>query len=503
MNASSLTGAGLARLEQVITIEMAWTLHQARIKVVDALLEEVREHVLLSLPDELGLGDIGPWTRRLVADYLERVLEHSYRGPQAEQAGLPTVDETWRQAIEEACDPMALAVLRLRFGDGLPPAEVARHCGLDLSSLQAVIEGLRELMRAEARARIGAVSGGVAWTDALLARVVTAVGASCPEASTLVGIVQGREPVSRQEQRLQAHASSCPHCARGVRLLRAGILQPVHLEAPGQHSTLPSGTVHMLALHLHPRARQHLRGLAGALGRGVLRVGEDSLLVDLALSPGWKDVLAQRARMGLPSRDQVRGAVYRGPGRCTSRVVIGPAPVTVLELSRARPWGEVDEIPALPDPLPPPPSVARWWSMAVAIGALAVLVGCWALLVRKDRAAYPIQAHISDGGGAVIARFDVDDHAFVNAYTFGPDGVVPKLESSTSADKAMLATGDGDFELITLEPGVVIVSAPGPIADLGKVWRRSDLLSEGAEGIRERILTLQPDSDVAVFWDGD
>jgi hypothetical protein len=501
MHGSPPSGLDAARLEQVITIELAWSLHQARIKVVDALLEEVREHVQLSMPEGLGLAESGTWARRLVADYLERVLEHSYRGPQQEQAGLPQVDESWRHAIEAACDPMALAVLRLRYGDGLTPSEVAQHCSLDLSSLQAVIEGLRELVRAEARARLGSVGPGVAWSDGLLTRVATAVGSSCPDASILIGIVQGHQPVTRQEQRLHAHAGACPHCARGVRLLRAGILQPRHLSGLGE---APRGgeRVHLLALHLHPQARQHLRGLAGALGR-VLRVGEDSLLVDLGRSPGWKEVLAQRARMGLPSRDQIRGAQHRGPGRWTSRVVIGPAPVTALDLSRARPWGEVDDIPALPDPLPPPPSVARWWSLAAAVGAIAVLVGGWVLLEREDLATYPLAAKISDGGGAVVARFDVDDLAFVNAYTFGPDGVTPMLLSVRAADKAELATGDGDFEIVTLDPGLVIVSSPRAIADLDQVWRSPMLLSEGAEGIRQRILAIQPDSDVAVFWDGD
>jgi hypothetical protein len=501
MHGSPSSGPDAARLEQIITIELAWSLHQARIKVVDALLEEVREHVLLSMPDGLDLAEVGPWTRRLVADYLERVLEHSYRGPQQEQANLPAVDESWRHAIEAACDPMALAVLRLRYGDGLTPSEVAQHCGLDLSSLQAVIEGLRELIRAEARSRLGSVGPGVAWSDALLTRVATSVGVSCPDGEILIGIVQGHQPVTQQEQRLHAHAGACPHCARGVRLLRAGILQPRHLRGLGQ-TLRPADTVHLLALHLHPHARQHLRGLAGALGR-VLRVGEDSLLVDLSRSPDWKDVLAQRARMGLPSRDQIRGALHRGPGRWSSRLVIGPAPVTALDLSRARPWGEVDDIPALPDPLPPPPSVARWWSVAAAVGTVAVLVGGWVLLEREDLAVYPLTAQITDGGGAVVARFDVDDLAFVNAYTFGPDGVTPELESATAADKAKLATGDGDFQLVTLEPGLVIVSSPGPIADLDQVWRSRELLSEGAAGIRERILAIQPDSDVAVFWDGD
>ncbi len=484
------------------TIELAWTLHQARIRVVDALLEEVQEHVLLCLPDAVVLSELGPLTRRFVADYLERVLEHSYRGPQAEQAGLPAVDESWRDAVERSCDPMSLAVFRLRYGDGLPPAEVGRHCGLDLSSLQAVIEGLRELMREEVRVRTGSAGVGVAWIDALLTRVATAAGESCPDAAVLVSIAQELEPVSRQERRLRAHVDACPHCARGVRLLRAGILRPDHLlSTEGLASA--EDEVQLLAVHLHPQARQHLRGLAGAFGRAVLRVGEDSLLVNIARAPEWKEVLAERTRMGLPSRDQLRGALYRGRGRWTSRVVIGPAPITALELSRAKPWGEVDDIPSLPEPLPPPPSVARWWTGAVAVGTLAVLLGSWVLLEREDLASFPLDARLIDGGGAVVARFDVDDRAYVNIYSIGPDGITARLESSTAADKMDLATGEGDFELITLEQGLVIVSAPAPIGDLAQVWTGLDLSVGGAEAIRQRISNLHPDSDVAVFWDGD
>ncbi len=491
------------RLRQVVTVELAWKLHQARIRVVDALVDEVREHVMLSLPSGLAPPDVGPWTRRLVADYLGRVLEHSYRGPQPEERGLPRVDETWRQAIEVACDPLTLAVLRLRYGDGLPAAQVARHCRLDPSSLQAIIEGLRELMRSEARARTDdGVQQGVAWIDALLEKVAGAAGASCPDASVLVGVLHGSQPTSRMEQRQHDHVDGCPHCARGVRLLRAGILLPDQLLEPPE-SDKPPATVDLLAIHVHPHARQHVKALAGAFGRAVLLVGEDSLLVDTSRAKDWKALLAERARMGLPSRDQVRGAVFGGPGRWTARVAIGPAPVHALELSRARPWGEVDGIPALPEPLPPPPSVARWWTGAVGVGAVAVLVGGWVLLEREQHATFPISAELRAGGGAIVARFDVDDRAYVNAYTIGTGGVATELESRSAADKASMATGDGDFELVTLESGLVIVSAPAPLDDLEQLFGSRDLLSRGPQGIRERIQALHPDSDVAVFLAGD
>ncbi len=490
------------RLRQVITVELAWKLHQARIRVVDALVEEVREHVLLSLPEQLTLADAGAWTRRLVADYLERVLEHSYRGPRAEQRGLPRVDESWRQAIELGCDPLALAVLRLRYGDGLPPAQVAQLCQLDLSSLQAVIEGLRELARGEARARRGdAVQPGVAWTDALLEKIASAAGASCPDAAVLVSVAQGLEPSSRMEQRQRAHVDNCPHCARGVRLLRAGILR--HDQILDLPSAPEAPTVNLLALHVHPHARQHVKALTAAFGRAALRVGEDSLLVDVRRATEWRQLLADRARMGRPSRDQVRGSLLDGPGRWSSRVAIGPTPVRALELSRARPWGEVDGIPALPDPLPPPPSVARWWTGAVAAGALAVLVGSWVLLEREQAATFPIFAELRDGGGALAARFDVDDRAYLNAYVISEEGVKTELESRSAADKAALATGDGDFELVTLGSGLIIVSAPTPVDDLGPILDSPGLLVDGPEGVRDRIQAVHPDSDVAVFLAGD
>lgn len=501
MSAPSLLSA--TRVHQIVTVEAAWCLHRARIRISDALLDEVREHVLLSLPTAASLTDLGHLTQRLVADYLDRVVDHGYRGPLPDTTGLPQADEGWRLAIEEACDPLSLAVLRLHYGDGQPEGQVARQCRVDVGTVRAVCEGLRELARAEARVRLQAPAPpGLAWSDALLARVAGTFGASCPDAALLLPLLGGGEPDGGQERRAREHAETCPHCSRAVRLLRAGLLSPLQL-CPAEPPRRPEGTVGLLALLLHPHARQHLKGLMAALRPGVLRVGSDALLVDIGRVPEWKDALAQRTRMGLPSRDHLRGALHRGPGRWTSRVVLGPAPLHTLDQARARPWGDVDEISALPDPLPPPPSVARWWSSAAVVGLVAVLVGSWVLLDQDSHAVFPLSAEVQRGGGALTARFEVDDRAYVNAYGLGPRGVVPELVSRSAADKADIATDDGAFELVTLQPGLLIVSAPAPVDDLGPVFASLDPWAGGARGLRERILSLHPDSDVAVFLAGD
>ncbi len=480
-----------------LTIRVAWALYQARIRSSPSLLQEVREHVLLSLPGPLSCDELEQCAARATEDYLERALEGRYRGPQAPHPPLPSVDARWRGAIERACDPSSLAVFRLRYGDGLSCREVARHCGLDPSSLQALIESLRELARSEARVRgVSCGSSSCHWADALLSQVACASGQRCPDAGALTDFAQGEINPAAEE-----HVGSCPRCARAVRLLRAGLLSAADLQQPREPQ--PLSEVALLALHLHPRARQHQAALAAALGRGVRRVGDDSLLVDVGRAPEWRAVLEQRVRMGLPPRDHIRGALHRGAGRWSRRVVIGPAPVTALDASRARPWGEVDGIEALPDPLPPPPSVARWWTGSIAMGLLALLVGAWVLLQRQETAAYPLQVESLHGGGALIARFDVDNRAFIDAYSFDPAGVSAELVSASTADKAALATGDGDYELVTLRGGLVLVSSPQPIEDLHEVFAAQVQAQDPARGIRTALRERYPDSDVAVLLPGE
>ncbi len=473
-----------------LTSRVAWQLRRARVRSTPSVLAEVREHVLLSMPAIPEPSEIEVAADLLILEYLERTRGGRYRGPPQSPA-LPPVDVTWRRAVEAACDPTVLAVFRLRYGDGAPPAEVLRTCRIDAATLQTVLEGLREVVREEVQARgHPPLSPGAA--DALLERVAATAGDDCPPAGDLAALAAAPDGRPAAE-----HVAGCPRCARTVRLLRAGLLTPADLLPPDPWPPATS-RISILALHLHPQGRAHLKSLAGALGSCARAVGEDSLLVDPGRGDEWRDRLLQRIRMGLPARDHVRGALAHGPGRWTPRAVLGPVPIRALEASRARTWGEVEGIPLLPDPMPHPPSVARLWTVAILVGLLAGLAGTWLVVGRGTGARWPLDAHADLAGGAVRVRFDVDNRAFVDAWDLGPQGARPILRSTKVADKGALATGEGDFEVVSFRSGVVLVSSGEPLPDLGEILGGLAGPGQDRGAVEDRIRALRPDAGVVV-----
>lgn len=482
-----------------IGVRIAWELYRARIRPSLDLVSDVREHVFLSMPAGLEINEVEARTSALLVDYLERFRKGRYQRLGAQTPPLPAVDASWRRAVEAATDPLARAVLRVHYADGTSLAEMSRVHRLSPASLTASMEGLRELARLECRQRTHAPCPTAAgWADALLARIAVAADASCPPPDQVLTVSGGLLPSSPAVDQVRRHLAGCPRCVRLVRLVRSRAIDPALLVAPSVFPPEPSN-VEILAFHLHPRGREHLPALLHALGRAARPAGDDSILVDVAAAPEWVTAVTERVRLGMPAREHLRAALYRGAGRWTRRAVLGPAPVLALEASRARPWGEVDGAAALPDPLPPPPSVARWWTTAILAGLLAAVAGTWVLMPERPDPAYPLMSLVRFEGGAVDVRFDVDDRAVVNVYALEGGSVRPLLESAVPADKASLATGDGGYEAVTLEDGVIVVSLPEPVAELRDVVAAAVVGALDEEMLRTRILALEPRADVVVF----
>jgi hypothetical protein len=485
-------------IRMALSVRMAWNCRRLRIRARPELLDELSEHVLLSLPEPMNLAEMELFADFCFTDLLDRVRLGRYRGPQGDAVSKLQISDGWRRSIEAACDPVALAVFHLRYSDGLHPETVARAADLDISEVQAAIEGLREIMRLEATAHgLEAELLTPGWLDTLLSRVASASGEDCPEPYVLAGLALGLEE-SRAPVGVRKHVGGCPRCARAVRLLRAGALDPRFFVTPPpglQHTP----TVTLVALHFHPAARHHIRDFVAALGSGARLAGADSILVDVDQVPAWDQVVIQRVRMGLPKRDHIRGAVTRAAGRWGARCILGPAPVLALETSRSRPWGDIDGITSLPEPLPPPPSVARWWSSAIAAGLLALAVGLLVLVEGGAHATYAFETEESWDAGGLSVRFDVDDMACLNAYRIGPAGVQVELESLSAADKARFATGEGDFELKVGTGGLVLVSSPEPLVGIQGLVMGSPETASGRSAIRNQVRARYPEADVAVF----
>lgn len=493
-----------------MTVRIAWELHRAGVRVAPGVVRAARKHLLLSM-ERITAVDVDALEWRATAatmEFLGRVRHGRYARWSPPHTDLPRVDVSWRRSVEAACDPLSLVVLRLHYGDGLSREVIGRRAEVDPSALQASVEGLREVVRMEVRRREHREPpAGHGWVDALLQHVAVVSGARCPPVSE-VG-TWGRLEAEQQADYpdIRRHVESCPRCTRLVRLLRAGLLREELFAVPDPFPP-PQERMELLALHLHPEVRRHRDALARALGDRARCAGEDSILLELTPETGegsedapgggldWERIVTRRVRMGLPSRDHIRGAKVEGPGAKTTRTLLGPAPLAALEASRARPWGEIDGMEELPDPLPPPPSVARWWTTAALFALLAMVVMA-AVLLREDRdLPYPIEARVHRGGGGITLRFDVDDRAWLNIYAWRGLELEPLLVSRNLADKGDLATGYGSYDLVTLDGGLVLVSAPEPLDDLDdieKLWATGRMTPELFE---TRVRSLHPRADV-------
>jgi hypothetical protein len=227
----------------------------------------------------------------------------------------------------------------------------------------------------------------------------------------------------------------------------------------------------VLALHLHPDARHHRKSLVDALGPGAMRADEDTLLVNLDQVGDHVSILHAQALEGAPGREQVRGAMVRGAGQWTPAGLIGPVGAAAVELTRARSWGEIDSCGTLPEPLPEPPTAARWWSAAGVAVLIAALLGLWTLRPEVQSPDLPVHGVFARDAEGVQVDFDTDDGAYLLVLAVDSDGSIRNLHQSTERwDKAEFASGDGRFAVADDQAErLLVASAATP-------FERADLL---------------------------
>lgn len=470
-----------------VTVHVAWELVIARVPVRPRLLADVREHVLRSLPIGTSEDELEELTRLLVQDYLARAHEHRYR----RVAALCDLDcappRQWRERVIAALDHVSDAVWRMHYSDRMPMETVARHAAIDRTTLAAAREGIREIVRV-----VAATDGQPLddWSDARLDRLIGRLASypepGCPGPVGLLGDA-GRE-----------HADRCPRCSRAIRLIRGGILSPGDLLAPEGRSAVPGGTVQILALLVHPDARRHVRRLEQVLSRtDAVRAGPEAWLVpgaDLAvLAPG----LARLAAEATPPRHHLRGALLQGPGRWSGGVLLGPLPVEALERARACPWSELQGMPPLPAPRPPPPRATGWWVAAGLSLLAAVATGIWVLRPRTMPPPTPLEAAWTPTRHGWDVRFDTDDLAVVDVIARRSDGL-HTIARSRRVGKAEWATGEGDYQLHVDGDEVALVSSPNGVANLADLVAQASHAPRPLQALATALHAAWPAADVAV-----
>ena len=463
-----------------VTIRVAWELHGAGLRPSPALLDDARQHVLMSLPRSCGRLQAEELAGYFAAEYLERVQQGRYqRRPFDADALIPR--PSWRERLLEGLDPVGEVVLRLVYGDGLTLQAVERLTRVDRVILDGARQGVRSAMRCVMAADQVERALDQDALDRLLERVARLPAADC----------QGGLEAARVDGR--GHAERCPRCARGVRLIRAGVLSPSELTPrASEHQQ-----VGVLALHLHPDARKHRKAVAEAFEPAAIRADEDALLIDLDRVNDHLAVLQQLALEGTPARHQIRGAQLRGEGRWTRAGLIGPVGSAAIEKTRERPWGEIDGCGVLPEPLPEPPGASRWWAAAAVACLAALLAGVFSLREPPREISYPVLGTVQSADDGLYARFDVADPAYLLVLARSGDQLRVVHASARSWDKAAYATGAGDFDLSVAADELLVATSSRPFSDVSAVLAAAagpDAMDRAAE----RLVVDHEDADILV-----
>lgn len=474
-----------ARLWLPVTVRVAWELLLARVRVKPSVLADAREHVLRSLPTGVSPEEAEDLAGLYTREFHTRARDRKYQRQQVDPDLSFSVPRRWRDLLVRELDPVADAVLRMHYGDGLSMEEVRRHAAIHKTVLEGAREGLRDSLRAIA------LLDGVHlddWVDTrvdgLLRRVATLAGPSCPGPAGLLSEA-GRE-----------HAGRCPRCSRAIRLIRQGVLAPTDLFVPdGDQLSLP-GRVSILALLLHPDGRKHRDALVEALPEGTLDVGGDGWLLPADEVDALAPALRALAEQGTPARHHLRAAVVEGPGRWRRGVILGPVPVAALEEARSRPWGELDRVGELPAPLPPPPSAAGWWGVALASAGLAALTGAWVFTPPRPDPVLPVEAAWTRTGAGWDVRFDADELAVVDVVVQDDLGL-HVAERDVRTAKGEWATGEGDFALSLPASAAAIITSSDGIADLDDLVAGARINKDPMRALAEAVRDRHPTSDVA------
>ena len=435
-----------------LTVRIAWTLIRLKVNLSSEVLNEARIHTFFHLDRGIVPTTAQDLAEHLTEEFVARARGNTPDDPWSQDWDMP-LSPRWRRAVDEALDQAADLVFRKHYGDHKRLEALATD--VDIEALQSAQSRLREVVR-----RIAVADGfpmedwAAPRIDRLLRRLAAWSPGPCPATHDLT---QGFH---------RAHVAHCPRCERLVRLVKSRLLASEELSPPSVGAR-PTKTVQVIAIQIHPEGRRFRGALTEELGVPVYPAGQDLVLINAVHLDTVGSVLRMAAEVGSPPRHMVRGALLEGPGMSCPRAILGPLPERAAHEVLNRSWGTVEGIGELPPELPEPPSAAGAWGAAVGV-AIVAIVAAFAVNGPAPAADPPwLQAEFVEGRGGLWATFDVPDEAWVTIVALPPQGGLRVVfESTSAADKAELAVGDGRYRLHTTGTGLMLASHPGPLPNL-------------------------------------
>jgi hypothetical protein len=469
-----------------LTIRIAWILLTNDVKVRPAVLKDARTHVLYHLGRNASLPHAEDQATTLTTRFVHNARGRRCNDTWSVDAQMP-LSPRWRRALDRSLSPVSELVFRKHYGDNRSLSALETQLQIDRVTLDGLLGGLREVVRH------AATNDGVPldqWSNARVDELLTRLAAWSPgPCPPLLDVIEGAH---------REHVTSCCRCDRTVRLVRASIVTIEEL-LPPTLGARPSGEVKVLALHFHPDARSHRRGLAADLPVTSYPIGDDLLLMDATRMDEIAVLLRTAAELGIPEAKHLRGAVVTGPGAWSRHGLLGPLTEVAEREARFRGWGQIDGMERLPDILPEPPSARRLGAAVAALALCTLVLVSLAFPAAKNPALFPIESSFTAGRGGIWTEFDVGEDAVITLVRLGENGLELVTQSHSPSDKAAYAVGDGSYRLHTPGGGVLVVSSENTVTDVTSLMNAADASENPLLVLSQLVKKSHPAADTQMF----
>jgi len=468
-----------------LTVRIAWTLLSEGILLTKTALRDARTHVLFHIDPSTPLAHAEDLAEHRTREFVQRAKSRLYTESDPQDWAMP-ISSRWHSELTKSLNPLSRTVFLKHYGDGRSIQQLAQRLQVDTNTLEASRAGLREVVRGQAREDHVPLDG---WDSARVDRLIHRLAAYSPgPCPSTFEVCSGGHP---------EHTKSCCRCSRMSRLVQRGMLKLEDLTAPSL-GVRPNTELEILALHFHRDGLRHRDELIKALDVPKQPLGDDLLIIDASDFESISRTLIVAAELNTPGRDHIRGTRMRGFGQWRKGRLLGPLPAQAEQEARYRPWGIIDGIGELPQPMPEPPSARPVWLVDGVLALVTLLLFFPIVHAAPDTSATRFQPTFAEDESGIWVHMDVADTSTICVITEDAHGVHLRVAPDGPASKAKIALGDGTYRMYDVGEAVLVAQMTKPLPTF-EHWINTTKQVSKLEQVEKALRTRFPNANIATY----
>jgi len=469
-----------------ITIRIAWEFYMQGLSFGSEILGMAQLHVLSSLPADVDQIHAERLAIVYTKEFIERLNGEAYVPPQIHSDVYMDIPLSWRNLLERRASTIGKQIFHLHYRDAFSLEEVGTHLNISVPKIKKVRRQLhqfvyRVLLRFDMEDPDVLDQIEEEWPLSRIEKIIRYLALIPSTTQIDCDILLSPEGAALQD---------CPRLFHAYTLLKEGVLSPKDLSIPEKIPSIQHN-MSVLALQLNPEGRKYTKIVKKSLQDIALFIRGGVWLIAAEDIVEAEEILHELAEDGTPSRQMLRGAIGHGTGIWSDDGIFGPLPTKAITLVRNRPWGKIDGMAQLPEPLPPPKKPIKAWVFAFASIAMSLMFFQESLSTDNDHSFYPIQAASEARVQDVAIRFDIDDMAVLHILAY-QQGSFAVLHENLIHEKGFLATKDGRYFIRANVDRLIVVSTPYKIENWDSLLEGVSLDEDPLYALQSRILKKEP-----------